>query len=242
MQDSPDARIAGLEAELAAVRAELQDFVYTVSHDLRADLRHVIAYAQIVEEDAGPQLDAPTRAHLATITGAAQQLGQRIEGLMQLSRLGTVALQAQPVALGSLVPELCAALQTQHAERAITWRIAPDLPVLLADPTLLQQALQQVLGNAVKFSAKQAHTVIEVGTDVGARFWVRDNGAGFNPAFQAKLFHMFQRLHSPREFDGLGVGLAVTRKIAERHGARVWAEGAVDAGCCIRFDWPLAGA
>ena len=232
MADS--AEIEALRNALSAARAELQDFTYTVSHDLRADLRHILAFAEIVQEDAGPQLDAEARAHLATITGAARHMGALMDGLMAYSRLGSVDLRPGAVPIRPVVMEICAALQAQHPQRVLEWRVADDLPTVQADAALLRQALEHVLGNAVKFTAARDVAVISVAQD-GTAVIVRDNGVGFNPAAQGKLFHVFGRLHSQREFDGIGMGLALTHKIIQRHGGTVSAQGELDGGCCVRI-------
>jgi light-regulated signal transduction histidine kinase (bacteriophytochrome) len=242
------AEVAALQAELATVRGELKDFTYTVSHDLRADLRHILAFAEIVQEDAGPQLDAQVQGHLATITASARHMGVLMDGLMEYSRMGTVPLHVAPVQVGPMVAELCQALQAQHPQRVLEWRIADDFPDVRVDATQMRQAMAHLLGNAIKFTATRALATIEVGHHVDlsegvepcCTFFVRDNGVGFNPAMQAKLFHVFQRLHSPREFAGIGMGLALTRKMVERHGGTVSAEGAVEGGCCIRMALPRA--
>ena len=249
MPESQQAHIAALQAELQAMRAEMQDFTYTVSHDLRASLRHILAYAELVQEDAGDQMDAEVRAHLDTISSAARHMGVLMDGLMELSRLATVSMHCVPVELGSLVHEVCAVLRANQAERDIEWRIAQDFPLVQADGDLLRQALQHVMGNALKFTKPRPQAVVELGWERAAdgaehsasqqvTLFVRDNGVGFNPAMQAKLFRVFQRLHSPRQFEGVGIGLALTRKIVERHGGAVAAEGAVDGGCCVRLQLP----
>lgn len=251
MIDSSEAHLAeitALQAQLKTARSELQDFTYTVSHDLRADLRHILAFAEIVQEDAGPQLSAEAQSHLATITGSARHMGVLMDGLMEYSRMGTVPLHVAPVQVRPMVLELCQALQAKYPQRALEWRIAEEFPDVRVDATQFRQALAHVLGNAVKFTTPRMQTMIEVGHQVGeadgadpcCTLFVRDNGVGFNPALQAKLFHVFQRLHSPREFDGIGMGLALTRKMVERHGGTVSAEGAVDGGCCIRIALPRA--
>jgi light-regulated signal transduction histidine kinase (bacteriophytochrome) len=237
-RSAPEEVIAALRAELAAAQAELQDFSYTVSHDLRADLRHILAFAEVVQEDAGPQLDAEARSHLATITGAAKHMGVLMDGLMAYSRLGTVALHVESVPLLPLVQRICDALLPATPPRTVQWRIADDLPAVRADGTLLAQALTHVLSNADKFTATRALAVIEVAYADGALF-VRDNGVGFNPAMQTQLFRVFGRLHSTREFDGVGMGLALTRKIVGRLGGQVSAEGALDSGCCVRITLPV---
>jgi two-component system, OmpR family, sensor kinase len=232
MADS--AEIEALRNALAAARAELQDFTYTVSHDLRADLRHILAFAEIVQEDAGPQLDPEARSHLATITGAARHMGLLMDGLLAYSRLGAVDLRIEAVPVRPVVMEICAALQARYPQRVLQWRVADDLPTVQADAALLRQALEHVLGNAVKFTAARDVAVVAVEQD-GAALVVRDNGVGFNPAAQSKLFHVFGRLHSQREFDGIGMGLALTHKIVQRHGGTVSAQGELDGGCSVRI-------
>lgn len=244
-------QIAQLQAELQSVRSEMQDFTYTVSHDLRAHLRHILAYADLVQEDAGDSLNADVRAHLDTITGAARQMGLLMDGLMELSRLGTVPMQTMPLELGGLVQEVCDALRASQAQRDIELRIAQDFPKVQADAELIRQVFHQVVGNAIKFTKPREQAVIELGWEPAqadqantqssmVQFFVRDNGVGFNSSMQGKLFKVFQRLHSPRQFPGLGLGLAMTRKIMERHGGSVAAEGAPDQGCCVRLQLPRA--
>ena len=252
MSASHEAHIAALQAELQAMRAEMHDFTYTVSHDLRASLRHILAYAELVQEDAGDQLNDEVRSHLDTITGAARNMGVLMDGLMELSRLSTVSMNAVPLELGSLVHEVCAAMRASQTERDIELRIAQDFPVVQADAELMRLAIKHVVANAVKFTKPRSQAVIELGWEPIASessensgstqvaLFVRDNGVGFNPAMQAKLFKVFQRLHSPRQFEGVGIGLALTRKIIERHGGAVAAEGAVDGGCCVRLQLPTS--
>ena len=254
MTDALNQRIARLEAEIEAVKREMQDFTYTVSHDLRADLRHILAFAEIVQEDYAQQLDAEGQSHLATITGAAKHMGKLMDGLLAYSRLGTVPLQPVAVDLCPVVGDICSQLEQRHSGQRVQWQIAQDLPVVLVDQALFRQVLEYLLGNAVKFSAQRSSACIEVGWEreaaqdaastgpAMATLWVRDNGAGFNPEMTAKLFHVFARLHSQRDFEGIGMGLALTRKIVERHGGKVSAEGAIDGGCCIRVTVPLACA
>lgn len=245
MAPAPQDRIAALEAELAALRAEMQEFTYTVSHDLRAPLRHIVSYAQLVQEDAGPQLGTEVQGFLATITDSARHLGVLLDGLAALSRLGTVPLAVTAVSLQALVQDVAAQLAESNPGRSIDWRIASDLPPVQADAALLRQALEHVLGNAVKFTAPRAQAVVEIAAQPGEgdgllTLQVRDNGVGYNPAMQAKLFQVFGRLHSAKQFDGIGLGLAMTRKIAQRLGGAVSAQGALDGGCCITLTLPVA--
>jgi len=245
MADSTETHIAALEAELADLRAEMQQFTATVSHDLRAPLRHIAAYAQLVQEDAGPQLDAEVQGFLSTITDSARHMGVLLDGLAALSRVGSAPLTPCPVPLRDLVPAVCDEVVAQYPRRHVDWRIAPDLPVVQADPNLLRQVLQQVLDNALKFTAGRECAVIEVQAAPGVDrnhvdLLVRDNGVGYNPALQAQLFRVFGRLHSASQFAGIGMGLVLTRKMLARCGGAVDSEGVVDGGCCVRMSLPLS--
>lgn len=233
-----------LERALTQARAELQDFTYSVSHDLRASLRHVTAFTQLAQEELAAQPESPALSHLTRVTQAAKQMGRQIDGLMELSRLSGVALQWSAVDLGEIVRPLCAELAQATGGRSVDWRLSPSWPVVRADAALLRQALGHLLSNALKFSATRAQAEISLEWQPAApghcTLVVADNGVGFNPQYQAKLFQAFQRLHSPREFEGLGMGLALTRKIAERLGGSVSAQGAVDAGCRVSLTLALA--
>jgi light-regulated signal transduction histidine kinase (bacteriophytochrome) len=240
MADSPDKRIADLEAQLAAVKADMQEFTTTVSHDLRAPLRHIVSYAQLVQEDAGPLLTAEVQGFLTTMVDSARHMGLLLDGLTALSRLATVEVHRQPIPLLELVSQVRAQLQQQHPQRAVEWRIGTDLPVVMADQNLLRQALFHVLDNALKFTAPRAKPTIEVRAFPGdaegfAGLEIRDNGVGFNPALQASLFKAFGRLHGQREFDGIGMGLVLAQKIVQRLDGAMGAQAIADGGCCVRF-------
>lgn len=231
-----DARIAELEAELAALRREMQDFTYVVGHDLRAPLRHIVSFAQLVQEDAGPQLSSEVQGFLGTISDSAQNMAQMLDALLELSRVGVVPLQPVQLSLQSLVHEVVNELIDAHPMRKIQWQIAGDLPTVQADAGLLRGALKQVLGNAVKFTAKKDAPQISV-SNAGERerhvLEIVDNGAGFNPALQSKLTQPFQRLHHVRDFGGLGMGLALARKSLERMGGGIRIEALRDGGCKV---------
>jgi len=245
--DDDQRRIAALEAELAAVRAEMQDFTYTVSHDLRAPLRHILSYVKLVEEDAGHLLPDEAHGFLSVISDSALHMGQLMDGLLEMSRLGAAPLHTATVPLQPLVQSVADALTAEHPQRSVAWQISPHLPAVLADEVLLRKALGCVLHNAVKFTARRdtAHIVVSVEGD-GLRggscvvLRVQDDGAGFNPAMQARLFKPFQRLHTSKQFPGIGMGLAMTRKIAERLGGAVAIEGVVDGGCTVCLSLPAA--
>lgn len=237
------ARCEQLQRELAQARAELEDFTYSVSHDLRASLRHVTSYVQIIQEDLDESPDADISAHLTTVANAARQMGRQMDALMALSRLTRAELQRTPLALGDLAREVMAELlAAAQPGRALTWQVASDVPRVMGDAALVRQVLTHLLSNALKFSGPRAQAVIALSwapaDDGQCVVTVADNGVGFNPQYQGKLFRAFQRLHSPRDFEGLGMGLALTRKTIERLGGRVWADGALDAGCRISFTLP----
>jgi light-regulated signal transduction histidine kinase (bacteriophytochrome) len=233
----PDSeRIARLEAELLAQRAEMQEFSYAVSHDLRAHLRHVLNYARIVKEEASTQLPPDLQVMLTTIGDSARQMGDMLDALAELSRLATVPLVLASVDLQAMVSELRVALDAETA--AIEWHITDALHLVQADAGLLRIALRHVLDNAVKFSATREHPVITISASQvngGVALRVQDYGVGFNAAMQDKLFRPFQRLHSARQFPGLGVGLAVTRKVAHRLGGTVTIQGQADRGCTVEL-------
>lgn len=235
---------ARLRRELSQARVELGDFTYSVSHDLRASLRHVTSYVQIIKEDLGDQSNVAITAHLETVNQAARHMGQQIDALMELSRLTQVELQLSVVDARQLVTSVCAELAPMFEGRVIEWQVVADLPPLCCDAALLRQVVVHLLSNALKFTRTQPLTKIEITRQVHASgqcaITVTDNGVGFNSQYQNKLFHAFQRLHGAREFEGLGMGLALTRKIVERHGGVVWAKGALDAGCSVSFTLPLA--
>ncbi len=202
------------------------------------------AYLQIIDEDAGELLDETNHAHLHTAGEAARQMGRLMDGLMELSRLGRVELHRSVVALSELVAEVQQMLAPELAGRAVVWRIAPDLPRVWGDAALLRQALAQLVGNAFKFSAHHDPVVIEIAWQPGSAeqcvLSVRDEGVGFRPEQAVKLFRAFTRLHRSADFPGMGMGLALVRKIVERHGGSISADAQVGAGCCIRLSLPRA--
>jgi signal transduction histidine kinase len=243
MQPTPDQRIAQLEAELAAQRSEMQDFTYTVSHDLRASLRHIISYAHLVQEDAGPQLTEEVQGFLNTITDSAKHMGVLMDGLMELSRLGTVHVNSEAVSLQDVLQATREALSAQYPQRIVQWNIAGDLPAVQGDAAMVALALRHVLDNAMKFTANTAAPLIDVSvqSDVAnnaVRLTIADNGAGYNPALQDKLFHPFQRLHTAKQFPGIGMGLALTRKAMQRMGGTVSARAIPDGGAEVTLVFP----
>jgi light-regulated signal transduction histidine kinase (bacteriophytochrome) len=236
-----------LERQLAAARTGLEDFSYSVSHDLRAKLRHITAYLGLLREEFGGALPADAAGYLDTASQAAQGLSRQIDALMSLSKLDRSPLEAAVLDPNELITQLHAALAEQTADRQIQWQVARDFPALRVDALMLRQLLEHLLSNALKFTRPRAVAQIELGWQAASEggsctLFVRDNGVGFNPRQQERLFRVFQRLHSEAEFEGLGLGLALARRIVERHGGGIRAEGAPDAGCCISFSLPLAQA
>jgi light-regulated signal transduction histidine kinase (bacteriophytochrome) len=233
-------RVQEVSAELAAANRELDAFSYTVSHDLRAPLRAVDGYAHMLEEDYGARLDDEGRRRLRVLREGSRKLEQMIAGMLQFSRLGRRAPEKARVDMAQLARATLAGLG-EDARRAQVQ--VSEVPAADADAGLMQHVWLNLLGNALKYSGKRAAPVIEVGARAEAGrtvYWVRDNGAGFDMRYAAKLFDVFQRLHGNEEFPGIGVGLATVRRIVERHGGRVWAEGEPDKGATFYFTLPAA--
>ncbi len=227
----------GAAAADTALAAEQAAFSYTISHDLRAPIRVIEGFGRILKEDYGAALDRVGRDHLDRVMAAAARMNHMIDALLSLSRLSSQPLARQPVNLSQLAGWVIADLQRVAPERPAVVRIAPGLQVQ-GDPTLLRMALENLLGNAWKYSAKVARPEIQFDTvDLDGRrvFRVQDNGAGFDMRFADRLFGVFQRLHSSSDFQGTGVGLASVRRIVRRHGGEIWAEGEVGHGASFFF-------
>jgi signal transduction histidine kinase len=229
-------RVRERTAELEAANAELEAFNTSVSHDLRAPLRHIAGFAKILVEDYGAHLPADALAYARRIEGGSARMGLLIDALMKLSQVGRAELRARPV-------DVAAVVQDAYREQSALSDRAPeliigDLPTVEGDPVLLRQLFDNLIGNAVKFTQPVADAWIEVGTAHlnGTRaLYVRDNGVGFEPAYADKLFGVFQRLHGQDEFAGTGIGLSIVKRIVERHGGRVWAESAPGSGATFYF-------
>ena len=240
-----EAKITQLNAELQQRAAtlevankELESFSYSVSHDLRAPLRHVHGYVEMLQRATDGQLSEQAQRYLNTITEASVEMGQLIDDLLAFSRMGRTEMRESRVDVGVLVQETIRDLDMATTGRNIVWQTAP-LPAVLGDPSLLKQVLANLVGNAVKYSRMRDPARIEIGCageeDGRVILFVRDNGAGFDMQYAHKLFGVFQRLHRAEEFEGTGIGLATVRRIVTRHGGRVWAEGAVDKGATFYF-------
>jgi len=240
-------RNAELERELAERSAVLEDvqrefdhFAYSVSHDLRAPLRHITAFAGILERIGGAKLDETDRSSVQAIKEAADRMNLLIDDLLRLSRAGRAELHRTAIPLDDVVRQAQNDLAPEAFGRKVNWRVQP-LPKVEADPTLLRQVFACLLGNALKFTRPRETAQIEIGArDEPGRhvIYVRDNGVGFEQKFAGRLFGIFQRLHSEREFEGTGSGLALVRKIISRHGGETWAEGVLDEGATFFFSLP----
>jgi light-regulated signal transduction histidine kinase (bacteriophytochrome) len=230
--------------ELQVANAELDSFSYSVSHDLRAPLRHVLGYVELLTREIGASvLSDKARHHLQTITDAGVEMGQLIDDLLAFSRMGNVELHENLIGLDGLVKDSILALESVTQGRSIDWKIAP-LQEVFGDPSALKQVLVNLIGNAVKFSRPRNPARIEISCageeDGRVILFVRDNGVGFDMQYAHKLFGVFQRLHGANEFEGTGIGLAIVRRVIARHGGRVWAEGALNQGATFYFTLRLA--
>ena len=235
---SPDVRIAALETELERVRQEMRAFSYSVSHDLRAPLRAIEGFTRILSEDYSQSLDDEGRKFLDHVLQNAQIMGSLIEGLLSYHRLNERPMSKSKVDMTQLTNELVAALPKPETPPSI--RIG-KLPTISADPALIRIAWEHLIANALKFSKRAATPSIEIGADDrdGQHIlWVKDNGIGFDMQYANKLFQMFQKLQKDPEYDGHGVGLALVRRVAEKHDGRAWAEAKPDQGATFYLALP----
>ena len=224
-------------AELLAVNAELDAFAYSVSHDLRAPLRSIDGFSQMLLEDFAGQLGDAGRDSLQRVRAASQRMATLIDDLLKLARVTRTEMRTERVDLSSIARDIVAEIQRATPERHVDFAIAPGLEAQ-GDSRLLRVALDNLLRNGWKYTGKQPHARVEftaVDENGGRVFVIKDNGAGFDMKYADKLFGVFQRLHSAAEFKGTGVGLATVRRIINRHGGRIWAEGAVDQGAAFYF-------
>ncbi len=228
--------------ELETSNNELESFAYSVSHDLRAPLRHVVGYSELLQKQASSLLDEKSRRYTRTILESAKRMGNLIDDLLAFSRIGRAETKKTLVSLDQLVKDVVAETRLDTGGRDIVWKIHP-LPVCYGDRSMLRLVIGNLLSNAVKFTRMRAQAEIEIGCADGedeVEVFVRDNGAGFDMQYVDKLFGVFQRLHLPEEFEGTGIGLATVRRIIHRHGGEVRAEGGVDQGATLYFSLPKA--
>lgn len=223
---------------LGEAHRELESFTYSVSHDLRAPLRHIAGFSGILINEFGPGMDTRARELLQLIADGAMRMGLLVDGLLSLVKLDRQSLQLRLSDLNLLVDQVIGVLQEECEGRDVQWRIG-RLPPVMCDELLITQVFQNLISNALKFSGGKDSAVIEIGSieEPGQPpvFFVRDNGAGFDMSYADKLFAPFQRLHTVREFAGTGIGLATVQRIVRRHGGDIWAEASVDAGATFYF-------
>ncbi|PTQ74283.1 ATP-binding protein [Pseudomonas sp. GV071] len=232
--------MAALAGELRESNKELESFSYSVSHDLRAPLRHIAGYTELLGELEGEQLSERGKRFLLNISEAARFAGVLVDNLLSFSQMGRSALHLSDVDLDAMVSSIREEMRPDYDQRQVEWRIQP-LPVVVADASFLHMVLRNLLSNALKYSSRREQTIIEMGATQDADetvVFIRDNGVGFDMQYANKLFGVFQRLHRMEEFEGTGIGLASVRRIIERHGGRVWADGRIDQGATFFFALP----
>ena len=223
---------------LAEANRELESFAYSVSHDLRAPLRHIHGYLDMLRRTTEGQLPPKAQRYVQTVTDASIEMGQLIDDLLAFSRMGQAAMRQEVIDLHAVVQEVLAGLDTVVGDRIVRWTVEA-LPMVVGDRAMVRQVLTNLIGNAVKYTGQREVACITVGAagmeDGRHILFVRDNGAGFDMAYADKLFGVFQRLHRAEDFEGTGIGLAIVRRIIMRHGGRVWADAAVDQGATFFF-------
>lgn len=236
-------RVVVRTAELLAANKELESFSYSISHDLRAPLRHVQGYAAMLATSTAGALPGKAQRYLQTIIDASADMAQLIDDLLAFSRLGRSEMRGVQVNVEEVAREIIREFEMTVGDRQIAWNVE-FLPQVIGDLPMLKQVLVNLIGNAIKYTSKQESAAIHIGyrgcEDDQPIFFVRDNGAGFDMRYVHKLFGVFQRLHRVDEFEGTGIGLAIVRRIVARHGGRVWAEGALDSGATFYFTLPPA--
>jgi signal transduction histidine kinase len=219
--------------ELAASNKELEAFAYSISHDLRAPLRHMSGFSELLQKNSAQVLDAKSKRYIGVILESARKMGALIDDLLSFSRIGRAETNKTAVNLGQLVEEALTEVRRDLGDRKIVWKV-DKLPAAYGDRAMLRLVLVNLISNAVKFTRTRTPAEIQIGqlptTDDQVVIFVRDNGVGFDMKYVGKLFGVFQRLHSGEAFEGTGIGLATVQRIAHRHGGRAWGEGAVDQG------------
>jgi PAS domain S-box-containing protein len=244
LNEELETRVVQRTAELEAANRELESFSYSVSHDLIAPLRGIDGWSLALLEDFGAQLDDLGRKYLDNVRGEAQRMAMLIDNMLKLSRVTRAEMRHEPVDLSTLAEDILLELRAQDPDRLVEISVEPMM-IASGDPVLLRAALQNLIGNAWKFTSRTLSPRIDVGSrleDGELVFHVRDNGAGFDQSYADKLFAPFARLHRASEFPGSGVGLASVQRIIRRHGGRIWAQGSVDAGATFSFTLPLPNA
>jgi signal transduction histidine kinase len=230
--------------DLLAANADLEAFCHSVSHDLRMPLRHIHSYISILEASASSKLNSEERRHVTTVQKAALRMTRLIDDLLAFSRIGRAAMHRQRIRMTELIDETFQDLAPDLTNRRIDWQ-RHKIPDTVGDPQLLKQVWVNLLANAVKYTRPRDPAKIEIGAEEADNeivYYVKDNGVGFNMQYADRLFGVFQRLHTEKDFEGTGVGLANVRRIVQRHGGRTWAEGAEGRGATVYFSLPAGNA
>jgi signal transduction histidine kinase len=233
-------RVRERTAELEIANHELEAFSYSVSHDLRAPLRHIDGFTNILMEKHAAAMPPDAQRLLGVVISEARQMDRLIDDLLRFSRLGQQSLTKESIPLAAMFREVLDELQTEHAGRKVEIRLG-ELPDCRGDRSLLRQVVVNLLSNAFKFTRQRENALVEIGgrlQDQERVYFVRDNGAGFEMQFARRLFGVFQRLHRAEEYEGTGVGLSIVQRIIVRHGGRIWAEAALDQGATFYFTLP----
>jgi light-regulated signal transduction histidine kinase (bacteriophytochrome) len=236
-RDRLEQQVQERTAQLNAANADLEAFSYSVSHDLRAPLRHIGAFSRILSEEHGSEMEPEARQHLDRILNGVKNMSQLIEDLLKMAQIGGKEPVRVPTDLNLLLKDVLVDLGPECGDRQIDWRIG-NLPSVECDRGLISQAFTNLLSNAVKYTRRREIAVIEVGQveEEGASvIFVRDNGAGFDQRYANKLFGVFQRLHRAEDFEGTGVGLSTVQRIIQKHGGEIWAKSEVDKGATFFF-------
>ena len=230
-------RLERRTADLSETNIELESFAYSVAHDLRAPLRHIAGYSNVLVQDYGPHLDEEGLRYLGKIGDGAQVMGRLVDDLLSLSKIGRQQLALQKTPLDSILRQVVEDFAPECSGREVEWRIGA-LSSADCDPALMKQVFANLVSNALKYTRKREHAVIQVGQTKQNHervIFVRDNGVGFDMQYVGKLFGVFQRLHKARDFEGTGVGLAIVQRIVRKHGGRIWAEAKPDQGATFFF-------
>jgi len=238
------AELRQTNADLQSVNKELEAFAYSVSHDLRAPVRHIAGFTELLQKHAQPVLDDKSRHHIGMILDSAKRMGTLVDDLLAFSRIGRAETQRTTIHLEQLIKDVISEITPETQGRKIVWRIG-SLPICYGDPSMLRLVFANLVSNAVKFTRTREQAEIEIDSlndkpDEVAVF-VKDNGVGFDMKYSDKLFGVFQRLHSQEAFEGTGIGLATVQRIVHRHGGRVWAEGSIDQGATFYVALPKPG-
>lgn len=239
-RDHLEALVNERTAQLEEANKELESFSYSVSHDLRAPLRHINGFVSLLKNRIGSSLDAESERYLQTISASTVEMGTLIDSILDFSRMGRTALMVRKTNVGLLVRAVIDELSAEGDSSRIVWSIAP-LPDVDADPGMLRLVFENLISNAMKFSSRKERPEICISctrSDGAEVFVVKDNGVGFDMKYMDRLFGVFQRLHSQEEFEGVGIGLANVRRIVGRHGGRTWAEGKLNEGAAFYFSIP----